>query len=181
MSSNHYLGQITMAGYGITPRGYAFCDGQLLPIAQNQALFSLLGVAYGGNGTTNFGLPDLRGRTPVGQGPGSGGRQNYLIGSPGGAENVTLLLNQLAGHLHMANATTTTAKATTPNAGIYANVKAVGTNPPEAIYGPMSSPPVALSPSTVAPAGGNGAHPNMQPYSVINFTIALQGIYPSRS
>lgn len=181
MSSNHYLGQITMAGYNFAPRGYALCNGQLLPLTQNQALFALLGVAYGGNGTTNFALPNMQGRTPIGMGQSSGSGQNYPIGAIGGVENVTLLGSQLAAHLHSARATTTTGKATTPNAGLLASVKPQGTNPAETIYGPPSSPQIALSATTVSPAGGNGAHPNMQPYNVINFTIALQGIFPSRS
>lgn len=181
MSTNFYLGQITMAGYNFAPRGFALCNGQLLPISQNQALFSLLGLAYGGNGTTNFALPNMQGRVPVGQGPSSGSGQNYPIGSIAGAENVTLTASQLAAHMHSVNASTTTARATTPSGGIFASVKPVGTSAAEAIYGPMSNPAVALAQTTVTPAGGNGPHPNMQPYSVINFTIALQGIFPSRS
>lgn len=170
MIDNSYLGQITMAGYAFAPKGYALCNGQLMPLAQNQALFSLLGVQFGGNGVTNFALPNMQGRTPVGQ-----NMSNYPIGSLAGVENVTLLGNQLPAHLHSVAATNVQGKATTPSGGLFATSK---TN--ESLYGPMSQP-VALASATCDMAGGNQPHPNMQPFRTINFTIALQGIFPSRS
>jgi microcystin-dependent protein len=174
--SEFFIGQIMMAGFNFAPKSWAMCNGQLLPIAQNQALFSLLGTQYGGNGVTNFALPDLRSRTPVGYAPSvdpgwqpSAGQ----IGQAAGAESVTLLTNNLPSHIHSANATTATGTARSPSNTIYADTSA-------ALHGPASGSLVPLNPSTLAPAGGSQPHSNLQPYTTINFCIALSGVFPSR-
>ncbi len=176
--SDYYLGQIMLTGFGFAPRNFAQCNGQLLSINQNAALFSLLGVYYGGNGQTNFALPDLRGRSPVGIGPSvdQGWQPSpYVIGQFGGVENVTLLSSNMPAHTHTVAATTQNGTAKNPDSdALY------GATPAEAIYGSASSGLVPLYPAEISPAGGSGAHANMQPFRVINFNIALSGIYPSR-
>lgn len=171
-----FLGQIIMAGFNFAPRTYAFCAGQLLSIAQNSALFSLLGTTYGGDGRVTFALPDLRSRVPVhmGQGP---GLSYYSEGEAVGTETVTVLSSQLPQHNHLVAGSDTTGGQTSPinhfpgkdggeAATVYTN-----SNPPSGL----------MNPTMVALAGGSQPHNNMQPYLVINFCIALQGIYPSRN
>ena len=175
--SEFFIGQVMMAGFNFAPKYWAQCNGQLLPIAQNQALFSLLGTQYGGNGVTTFALPDLRSRTPVGYASSvDPGWQppSVQIGQSGGQETVTLLQNNLPAHVHSANGSTASGTTRNPNNAVYAS-----TTVP--LHGPSNGPLVALNPSTVAPAGGNQPHPNLQPYTTINFCIALQGIFPSRN
>jgi microcystin-dependent protein len=167
--AEYFLGQVMPLAFSFAPRGFAQCNGQLLPVAQNQALFSLLGVSYGGNGTTNFMLPDLRGRTPVGAGG------SYPYGEVGGAESVTLQATSLPMHNHFGTATTTAATARNPVDNLY------GAFAGQALYGPSSGPQVPLNQVTLSPSGGGQPHANMQPFSVINFCIALTGVYPSRS
>lgn len=177
--SEFYIGQIMMTGFGFAQRGFAFCNGQLLPISQNAALFSLLGTQYGGNGTSNFQLPNIQGRTPVGGGPSldSGWQPTpYPIGDMEGVESVSLTGQQLPMHSHLVGATTsngntkvaTNALLGTSNTSTIPVFVAGGTNT------------VPLYPGTIGMTGGSGAHSNMQPYRVINFNIALTGIFPSR-
>ena len=176
--SDVYLGQIMMAGFSFAPKGFATCNGQLMPVQQNQALFSLLGTQYGGNGQSTFGLPDLRSRTPCGSGvsvDGSWQPAPLVQGTPVGQETVTLLATQLPIHNHAANALTAAGAIRNPAGALYAGSGA------ESIYATASGPKVALAQQTLAPTGGNGPHNNMQPFRVINFTIALSGSYPSRS
>lgn len=165
--SDSFLGQIVIYSFGFAPRGTAQCSGALLPLNQNQALFSLLGTRFGGNGQTNFALPDMRGRVPVGQGP-----QN-VIGTPGGVEAVTLNQNQIPMHLHVAVATGADGTARNPVDNLYAKAGSP-------LYGPANGHTVTLNPATVSSSGGNQAHDNMQPYSVLNFCMLLSGIFPSR-
>jgi microcystin-dependent protein len=175
--SEFFIGQIMMAGFGFAPKFWAQCNGQLLPINQNQALFSLLGTQYGGNGTTNFALPDLRSRTPIGYASSvdpSWQPPAVQIGQAAGVENVTLLSTNLPSHSHQLNATTGNGTTRNPNNAIYAN-SAVP------LFSASSGPAVPLNPATVGAVGGNQPHPNLQPYSVINFCIALSGIFPSRN
>jgi microcystin-dependent protein len=175
--SEFFIGQIMMAGFNFAPRFWALSNGQLLPINQNQALFSLLGTQFGGNGTTNFALPDLRSRTPIGYASSvdpSWQPPAVQIGQVAGVENVTLLSTNLPSHTHQLGATTSNGTTRNPNNAIYAAS-------PVSLFGPSNGPAVALNPATVAPSGGNQPHPNLQPYSVINFCIALSGIYPSRN
>ncbi len=175
--SEFFIGQIMMTGFNFAPKFWALCNGQLLPINQNQALFSLLGTQYGGNGTTNFALPDLRSRTPIGYASSvdpSWQPPAVQIGQASGVENVTLLSTNMPSHTHQLNATTTNGSTRNPNNAIYANTTA-------SIFAASSGPAIPLNPATVAPAGGNQPHPNLQPYSVINFCVALSGIFPSRN
>ncbi len=175
--SEYFIGQVLMTGFNFAPKYFAQCNGQLLPIAQNQALFSLLGTQYGGNGTTNFALPDLRARTPVGYATSvDPGWQPpaVQIGEVGGVENVTLLSSNLPPHIHGAVGTSAAGTTRNPRNNLYAT-------PGVPIYGPSTGPQVPLNPQTLSATGGNQPHPNLQPYSTINFCIALQGIFPSRN
>ena len=168
-----FLGEIIMFGGNFAPRGWAFCDGQLLPISQNQALFSLLGTIYGGDGRTTFALPDLRGRVSIHQGNGPG-LSDYRLGSKGGAENVTLTAAQIPAHNHAikaANQGGDDSDPTTANGfGSAANDLYLET-----------APGTTMQNGIMSNTGGNQQHTNIQPYLAINFIIALQGTFPSRS
>jgi microcystin-dependent protein len=163
-----FIAEIRLFAGNFAPQGWALCDGSILPINQNQALFSLLGTTYGGNGTTNFALPDLRGRAPihVGQGP---GLSPYTLGETSGEETVTLNTNQIPAHQHLQPATNAEEGTNRPGnavparGGVYAG----------------TSDGSALAPSS--PAGGSQPHDNRSPYLVVTFIIALQGIFPSRN
>lgn len=181
--SEFFIGQIMMAGFNFAPKFWALANGQLLPINQNQALFSLLGTQFGGNGTTNFALPDLRSRTPIGYASSvdpSWQPPSVQIGQSSGVENVTLLSTNLPAHAHAVNASTTNGDARNPSNRAFATSNNSGGSA-ISIYAASNGPLVPLNPATVAPAGGNQPHPNLQPYSVINFCIALSGIFPSRN
>ncbi|QPF84677.1 phage tail protein [Bradyrhizobium genosp. L] len=162
-----FLSEIRMMSFGFPPKGWALCNGQLLPINQNQGLFSLLGTTYGGDGRVNFGLPDLQGRAPMHMGDG------HTLGERGGETSHTLSIAEIPTHTHTPNASNTT--ATLPPAN-----NLLGNSAPNNIYGPPQSL-TALNAATVASVGGSQAHPNMQPYLVLNFSIALQGIFPSQT
>jgi len=180
--SEFFIGQIMMAGFNFAPRFFALCNGQLLPIAQNQALFSLLGTQYGGNGTTNFALPDLRSRTPIGYASSvdpSWQPPSVSIGQSGGQESVTLLGVNLPSHTHAAQASTSPGDNRSPFDRVFAT--STGGSPPANLYGPSNGALVSLNAQSVASAGGNQPHPNLQPYTVINFCIALSGVFPSRN
>ncbi|HKR77083.1 MAG TPA: tail fiber protein [Rhodanobacter sp.] len=166
--SQPFLGQVMPVAFNFAPKGFAFCNGQLLPIAQNQALFSLLGTYYGGNGTTNFQLPDLRSRTPVGS------TNGLDVGQTGGVENVTLLTSQLPAHNHGFSATTTAGGTRIPAGNVL-----LGATGAQKVYGSTGGPQVELN--VLANAGQALPHSNLQPYAVLNFCIALNGIFPSRS
>lgn len=174
-----YVGQIMMSGFGFTPRGFAACNGQMLPVMQNQALFALLGVTYGGDGKTTFGVPDLRGTTPVNAGtsadPAWQPPVTYTLGQKVGTETVTLQTTQLPAHNHQANASTVPGGSKVAAASLYGNSNA------EAIYAPATGPQVIMDASTIASTGGDGSHNNMQPFQVINFSICLSGYFPTRS
>lgn len=171
--SDPFVGQVKMFGFGFAPKNYAACNGQILPIQQNSALFSLLGVYYGGNGTVNFGLPDLRGRVPLGAGT-TPSSVTYTQGEFAGTENVTLLGTELPPHTHTVAYTGQTSASRNPAGGLYGNT---GASPLYASGGQQ----MPLNPATVTMNGGTTPHPNVQPFSVLNFCIALSGIYPSRS
>jgi microcystin-dependent protein len=167
-----YIGQIMLFAGNYAPAGWALCNGQLLPIQQNAALFSLIGVTYGGDGQTTFGLPDLRGRAPihVGQGP---GLQNYVWGQKGGVEEVTLSSPEMPAHIHgFGQACSTGAGGEESPANNYLGVQSPG------IY--ASSQNAQMGAGTSSAAGGNQAHENRAPYLAMNYCIALTGIYPSR-
>jgi microcystin-dependent protein len=169
--SDPFLAELRLSGFNFPPRGWAFCDGQLLPINQNQALFALLGTVYGGNGLTTFALPDLRGRVPVGFGSGPGLSERTL-GEVGGHETVTLASNQLPAHSHALTATTDLASDSSPAGGLLAGGGS---------YGPPGSALVELATGAIGASGGDQPHDNMQPYLVLNWIIALVGIFPSRN
>jgi len=171
--SEPFLGEIRMFGFNFAPTGWAMCNGQLLPISQNTALFSLLGTQFGGNGTSTFALPNLQSRVPIHQGQGSG-LSSYVIGQSGGFENVTLLATQLPAHSHSVNASSATAAAGRP-AG------AVPAHPSADIYASAPDGATVMNAGMIANTGGNQPHGNIQPYLTLNFCIALQGIFPSRN
>jgi microcystin-dependent protein len=160
-----FLSEIRMMSFVFPPKGWALCDGQLLPINQNQALFSLLGTTFGGNGQTNFGLPDLRARVPIHVGA------SHTLGEQGGAQAHTLSIAQLPTHLHVASGTSTSGNALVPNGNLLAKTTNFLYHSPSA--------PVALNPATLANVGGSQAHLNQQPFLTISFCIALQGLFPS--
>lgn len=166
-----YLGEIRNFGFNFAPRGWAQCNGQVLPIAQNTALFSLLGTMYGGDGRTTFALPDLQGRTAIGAGQGQG-RSPRVQGEAGGTESVTLTAPQVAPHTHPVSASTS-ATAKSP-ADAVPGFTAAGSS-----YGTTGD--VTMSASMVGPNAGGQPHDNMQPYLVTNWCIALEGIFPPRS
>lgn len=173
--SEPFLGQISIMAFGFPPKGWAQCNGQLLPINQNQALFALLGTTYGGNGQTTFALPNLQGRAAIHRGSGAGTATQQ--GESGGVESVTLTTSQLPAHQHSLNVVTDFANSHDPANALPAARPRGGL----AIYGPASSADSTLNPQVIAPSGGNQAHYNMQPYSVLNFCIAMAGIFPSRN
>ena len=170
--SEPFVGEIRMFAGNFAPRGWAFCDGQLLAVSQNDALFSLLGTIYGGDGRTTFGLPDLRGRVPLHQGTGPGLSPRRL-GSKGGAENVTLTTNQLASHTHDFNVNTAVATTAAPQGKVLAQV--VGGS----IY-QVENQNTDLASNSIANTGGSQSHTNLMPTLCVHFIIALVGIYPSR-
>jgi microcystin-dependent protein len=177
-----YLGQIMMTGYNFAQKGSAMCNGQLLPISQNSALFSLLGTYYGGNGTSNFQLPNLQGRAPVGAGTSVDPAWQpapYVIGTVLGTENATVMASQMPAHSHAFNANTAAGTASAPLNGIFAQA-AIQSGGTENIY-VQGGNLVPLAPATVGMAGGNSPHQNMQPSLVINFNICTSGMYPSRN
>lgn len=160
-----FLAEIRMFAFGFPPRGWALCNGQILPINQNQALFSLLGTTYGGNGQTTFALPDLRGKTPISFGP------TKVLGERGGEEVHTVTANEMPTHTHFVSASNGLANAPSP-AGNYSaqNAGAYATNPD-----------TGMAAGAVTNTGGSQPHSNMGPYLVISFGICLQGIFPSRN
>ena len=169
--SDPYIGEIKITSFTYPPRGWAFCNGQLLPINQNQALFSILGTMYGGNGVTNFALPNLQQRIPLHQGDNQG---SYLVGQSGGEAVHALTVSEMPTHVHLA------AAQSQPDA-------AGGTSPAGAVPaagGPAmyaSTPNVAMATNPGSSTGGGQPHENRQPYLALNFIIALQGIFPSRN
>jgi microcystin-dependent protein len=176
--SSPVVAEIRIFGFSFAPKGWALCNGQLMPISQNTALFSLLGTTYGGNGTTNFALPNLQGAAPLnfGQGP---GLSLYDLGQTGGETAVTLLQTEMPGHTHSVKCSSGAGTATSPanNAWATAQVGRQAENKYSAATG--SSP--AMSFNATSAAGGSMPHNNMPPYLTLNFCIALQGVFPARS
>jgi microcystin-dependent protein len=166
-----FVGEILWVPYNFAPRGWAECNGQLIPIAQNTALFSLLGTTYGGDGRTTFGLPDMRGRLLIhaGQGP---GLSQYSQGQSGGQETVTLLPSEIPAHTHSFNVSTAVADQTDPTGKVFATA-ANG-----ALY--ATGPTTTMSPAALSTVGGSQPHNNMMPYLTLTCIIALQGIFPPR-
>jgi len=168
-----FVAEIRIFPFNFAPKGWAFCDGQLLPLSQNTALFSLLGTTYGGDGKSTFALPDLQGRAPMhpGQGP---GLSLHDLGEEGGSTTVTLLQSEIAAHSHTARADTVDpADTNVPSPSASFALSTGGT-----LY--QTSSNTQLAPEALAPAGGDQPHNNMQPYLTLNFNIALQGVFPPR-
>ena len=168
------IGEVKMFAGNFAPRGWALCNGQLLPISQNSALFSILGTTYGGDGRTTFGLPDLRGRTPIHTGTGPG-LMNRRLGQKGGSENVTITVKNLPSHSHAIKAVAEVGDEGLPNGNLPASNSSANRS-----YSTLSSN-ATMNKKMVEKTGGNYPVNNMQPYLTVNYIIALQGIYPSRN
>ena len=177
-----FIGQIMMVGFNFEPRGWAFCDGRLLAISQYTALFSLLGTMYGGDGRTTFALPDLRGRSAVGMGH-APGLSTIPIGQKGGTEQVTLTAANLPSHNHVLNVSNAAGTTSNPQGGVPANsqFQADRSSPVVQVSSYGSTPNATMSPQAIGNSGGNIPFNNRNPFLGVNYIIALQGIFPSRS
>jgi microcystin-dependent protein len=162
-----FMSELRIMSFNFAPVGWAECNGQFLPINQNQALFSLLGTMYGGNGQTTFALPDLRGKVPIHVG------QGFSLGQASGQESHTLTQSEMPAHTHLAQATSSTAATNLPTGNLLASINAPQYNPPSGL--------TTLAPSTVTNVGGSQPHPNQQPFLVLNICIALSGAFPSQN
>jgi microcystin-dependent protein len=170
--SEPFLAEVRMVGFNFAPRGWGFCDGQILPINQNQSLYSLLGTTYGGDGRTSFALPDLRGRTPIHVGRSDGGT-HHVEGQKSGEETHTLSVNEMPQHRHYVQADSASGTTRSPAGHVLGGFPGG--------YADYSSNSVTLRSGTLTNVGGSQAHENMQPYLAVNFCIALQGLFPSRN
>ena len=168
-----FVAEIRIFPFNFAPKGWAFCDGQLMPISQNTALFSLLGTTYGGDGKSTFALPNMQGNAPMhpGQGP---GLSLHDLGETGGSETVSLLESEIPSHSHRLLASAADGISTSPVANLWAQGTGVS------VWG-TTAPNTSFADSAIAPAGGDQPHNNMQPYLTLNFCIALQGVYPPRT
>jgi len=169
--SEPFLAEIRIVGFNFAPRGWAFCDGQILPINQNQSLYSLLGTTYGGDGRTSFALPDLRGRTPIHVGASNG--TSHSLGQKSGAETHTLSAAEMPQHDHTLQASANPGTSPIPTGQL------LGRSTNQAYHEAANL--TAMHPQSVANVGGGQAHENMQPWLAVNFCIALQGLFPSRN
>jgi microcystin-dependent protein len=170
--SDQFLGEIRMFGFSFPPANWASCDGRLIPIQQNAALFSLLGTQFGGNGTQTFGLPDLRGRVPIDWGDGNG-LSPYVMGQLGGTETTTLLSTQMPQHNHTVHAATSSGTTSRPDSAVPAHAGS-------SIYAAAPDATV-MNAGMIGQTGGSQPFNNLQPFLVVNFCIALVGIFPSRN
>lgn len=171
-----YLAEIRCFSFGFPPKGWALCDGQLLPIQQNQALFALLGTFYGGNGTTNFALPNMQGQAPAHVGAG------FVLGQSTGSTAVTLDPSQMPMHNHGIVSAIVEPGGATERTALPSSSAAIGPSNPDGLYSTsVGNNAVTLAPSTLSSVGGSQPHFNLQPYLVLNFCIALTGIFPSRN
>jgi microcystin-dependent protein len=172
-----YIGEIRMFAGNFPPRGWAFCNGQILSIAQNTALFSILGITYGGNGQTTFALPNLQGRSPMhwGTGPGLSAR---TLGEMSGSETVTLISSQMPAHTHLLSASSSSGTAPAPTGNFTAAYTDPVSGDPLNLFGTVAN--TTMNPAAVSAAGGSQPHNNMSPYLCVSFIIALEGIFPPR-
>jgi len=166
--SEPFLAEVRIMSFNFPPKGWALCNGQFLPINQNQALFSLLGTTFGGNGQTTFALPNMQGRTPNHMGGG------FTLGESGGQISHTLITSEMPQHVHLANGSSSTGNQVAPTNNLLAS-------PLNQTYRPPSSNLTTLAPSSVSTVGGSQPHENRQPYLTLSFCIALQGIFPSQN
>ena len=164
-----YVGEIRMFAGNFAPAGWMFCEGQLLPISENETLFQLIGTTYGGDGESTFALPDLRGRIPLHQGNG------FILAETGGAEEITLTVNQIPAHTHPLLGTSDAATTQTPG-----NTVLLGTTQAQTYFNFPDSP-TNMSPLSIGPVGGSQPHTNFQPYLCVDFIISLFGIFPSQT
>jgi microcystin-dependent protein len=171
-----FVAEIRIFPFNFAPKGWAWCDGQLMPLSQNTALFSLLGTTYGGNGKSNFALPDLQGRAPMhpGQGP---GLSLHDLGETGGSETVTLLESEIPSHSHAMRAADEASTTNTPGGALVGRPFGRGNN----VFNASANNLVTMAPESLAPAGGDQPHNNLQPYLTFYFCIALQGVFPPRT
>jgi microcystin-dependent protein len=178
MATEPFIGEIMIFGFNFAPKGYATCSGQILSIAQNTALFSILGTTYGGNGQTTFGLPDLRSRGANGMGQGPG-LSNYSLGQVGGETSVTIGINEMAAHNHLVQCNSGDGDQSSPVNNVFA-----GPGAERDLFwynNGNTGSPANMAATAVGNAGGNQPHNNLMPYLVVNFCIAVQGIFPSRN
>lgn len=166
-----FVAEIRIFPFNFAPKGWAWCDGQLLPLSQNTALFSLLGTTYGGNGKSNFALPDLQGRAPMhpGQGP---GLSLHDLGETGGSETVTLLESEIPAHTHQLRGSLEDDDSTQPSGNLLGQLSTIYASPPGQL--------AQMAPETLTPAGSDQPHNNLMPYLTLYFCIALQGVFPPR-
>jgi microcystin-dependent protein len=173
--SSPYIGEIRIFGGSFAPAGWAFCAGQLMPISENDALFTLIGTTYGGDGQETFGIPDLRGRVPIHMGQLSGGGQTFQIGENAGTESVTLTVQQIPAHTHPMLA------STNPGVSASAQGNIICSSPSINLYIEGQAPDTPLNNQVVTPVGGSQPHENMQPYLTISYIISLFGIFPTQN
>ena len=163
--SEPFLSEVKIVSFSFAPKGWALCNGQLMPINQNQALFSLLGTTYGGDGRVNFGLPDLRGRIPIHFG-------SHTLGERAGEENHTLIISEMPAHVHPVSAGDAAPNQGLPTGNMWTSASGAYSN---------ASPDSSMNPASIGNTGGSQPHTNLQPFLVLNFIIALQGIFPSQN
>ena len=178
--SDQFVAEIRIFPFNFAPTGWATCDGQLMPISQNTALFSLLGTVYGGDGKSTFALPNLQGSAPMQPGQGQG-LSLYDLGQTGGSDNITLLQTEMPSHTHSVQVSIVNATAATPTGNVPARIAfSTGTQSGSGVAYSGNAPTVQMSPQALASAGSGLPHTNMQPYLTLTFCIALQGIFPAR-
>lgn len=174
--STPYVGEIRIFAGNFAPAGWAFCQGQTMPISENEVLFQLIGTTYGGDGEQTFNLPNLASRVPIHMGQGPGISNNYQIGEQAGVESVTLTVQQIPNHTHAFLATTDTASAVNP-----LNNTLATTNVTKRVYAAGTSPASPMAPQSGLPTGGSQPHTNLQPFLCVNFIISLFGVFPSQT
>jgi microcystin-dependent protein len=175
--SNPFIGEIRMFAGNFAPAGWVFCDGQLMPISENDALFTLIGTTFGGDGQETFGIPDLRGRVPIHAGTAKSG-STYVLGEAGGVESVTLTTNQMPTHTHLALAAST-GQVASPSGAVLA--AATSTQTGMKIYSTVVTPNTPINGSSISPSGGSQPHDNIQPTLAISFILSLFGIFPTQN